>query len=492
MALSSTAIFEIRTTGSATNGGGFDDGVSSPGTDYSQQDSAQFSGTDLASSNGTSGTPSVTSAGHSFVSADVGNFIQVSSGTSWTAGIYCITSVSAGAAVLDRACGSASTLSSGTWAEGGALASIANLTALLSDGFNSALSPTGGQIIYLKATANYVLTTAAGFNQSTHFGAAVSIIGYNSTRGDGGPVTITTATNSTHLFDLGFAGDSAFNQIWQNFVFSNTASTRSIGFNANTSGAGNLMFVNCKFTGFTNAILGTSASASTLATLVLDNCLVTSCSATYAVDVDNGCTFLNTRFSSNTNSGLRSSAGNISGVITIRGCIFDSNGANGVGLDASSIFTYANVCGNVFYNNTTAGINHLAGPVLATIRNNIFVSNGVAITAQPLASATGLSGFASGNAFYGNTTVRVNFSYGLASDVTLSGDPLNAPGSNDFTLNNTAGEGALCRAAGFPGALLSGGTGYLDIGALQHQDSGGSSVTYVINKNTTNLIEERA
>ena len=130
--------------------------------------------------------------------------------------------------------------------------------------------------------------------------------------------------------------------------------------------------------------------------------------------------------------------------------------------------------------------------MLATIRNNIFVSNGVAITAQPLASATGLSGFASGNAFYGNTTVRVNFSYGLASDVTLSGDPLNAPGSNDFTLNNTAGEGALCRAAGFPGALLSGGTGYLDIGALQHQDSGGSSVTYVINKNTTNLIEERA
>lgn len=488
MSLSSTAVFEVRTTGSPTNGGGFDPGVASPGTDYSQQNAAQFSGTDLASSNGTNGTPTVTSASHSFVSADVGNFIQVSAGSNWTTGIYCITSVSGGGAVLDRAVGSSASLSSGTWAEGGALATVANVVSLLSNGFNAALSANGGQTIYMKATASYVLTSVATFNQASSFARAVVIRGYTTTRTDNGQVTITTATNSTILFDCGFAGSSLYNVVWRNFIFSNTAGTSAVGFNANTSNCGNLMFVNCKFIGFTNAILGTSASVSTIATLVMDDCLVTSCSATYAVDVDNGCTFLNCRFSSNTNSGIRSSAGNVVGAICVRRCIFDGNGASGLALAGSANDTYADVCDNVFYNNTTAGINQLTGKVLATIRNNIFDSNGTAILAQ--SGSSGLSGFAANNAFYNNTTNRTNFTVGSASDITLSASALTAPGSNDFSLNNTSGAGASCRAAGFPGALLSGGTGYADVGALQHQDAGGGTTIYVVNQNITRFVEE--
>lgn len=59
--------------------------------------------------------------------------------------------------------------------------------------------------------------------------------------------------------------------------------------------------------------------------------------------------------------------------------------------------------------------------------------------------------------------------------VTLSADPFVDAAGGNFALNNTAGGGAACRAAGFPGAFPGGTTtGYLDIGAVQHQDSAGS------------------
>lgn len=63
--------------------------------------------------------------------------------------------------------------------------------------------------------------------------------------------------------------------------------------------------------------------------------------------------------------------------------------------------------------------------------------------------------------------------------VTLTANPFTNTAGNDFSLNNTAGGGAALRAAGFPGTFFDGlsTTGYLDIGAVQHQDSGGTSAT---------------
>jgi hypothetical protein len=60
--------------------------------------------------------------------------------------------------------------------------------------------------------------------------------------------------------------------------------------------------------------------------------------------------------------------------------------------------------------------------------------------------------------------------------ITLTADPFTNAAGGDFSLNTTAGGGAACRAAGFPGAFPGGTTtGYLDIGAVQHQDSGGGT-----------------
>ncbi len=82
------------------------------------------------------------------------------------------------------------------------------------------------------------------------------------------------------------------------------------------------------------------------------------------------------------------------------------------------------------------------------------------------------------NAYYNNTAGGIAGFTAGAHDVVPTGDPFTNAAGNIYTLNNTAGAGAVVRAAGFPGVLTFGGTGYLDIGALQHADpaavSGGS------------------
>src|SRR4029077_71126 len=120
MSLSSTVQWDVRTTGSDSNGGGFDWAVSSPGTDYSQQDSAQVAYTDLVIG---STTTQLTSAAHPFTSAHVGNIINVTGGTGFTAGRYCVNSVSGSTATMDRSVGTASS-TGGTGNLGGGLVTI--------------------------------------------------------------------------------------------------------------------------------------------------------------------------------------------------------------------------------------------------------------------------------------------------------------------------------------------------------------------------------
>jgi hypothetical protein len=117
MALSAYAIWEVRSLGSDNNSGGFDPDATMKST--------------LSSSNGTSSTPTVTASDYTFVSGDIGYYLYIKSGTSWTPGWYLITSISSGSAVVNAASGqfikansvlsssngigSTDSLSSGTW-----------------------------------------------------------------------------------------------------------------------------------------------------------------------------------------------------------------------------------------------------------------------------------------------------------------------------------------------------------------------------------------
>jgi len=86
------------------------------------------------------------------------------------------------------------------------------------------------------------------------------------------------------------------------------------------------------------------------------------------------------------------------------------------------------------------------------------------------------------NAWFNITgATHTNVATGANSVGLLTGEPMTDPSNDDFTLNNTSGAGASCRAAGSPGTMPSAtGTGYTDIGAWQHQDPAGGGGTTII------------
>jgi hypothetical protein len=86
------------------------------------------------------------------------------------------------------------------------------------------------------------------------------------------------------------------------------------------------------------------------------------------------------------------------------------------------------------------------------------------------------------NAFKSNSSgPRLNLG-AQTGDVDLTADPFTNAAGGDFSLNNTAGGGALLRATGYPGVFPGGTTtGYLDIGAAQHQLGSGSGAASLVN-----------
>ncbi len=92
MAANSTAIWRVRPGGNNNNGAGFDTGIASAGTDYSQQDGAH-----LSQSGGTvsTATTTLTDSGASFTADLIGNGIMVA-GTGITTTYTFITGVPSG------------------------------------------------------------------------------------------------------------------------------------------------------------------------------------------------------------------------------------------------------------------------------------------------------------------------------------------------------------------------------------------------------------
>lgn len=120
MAINATTVWRVRVGGNDNNGGAFDAAIVGAGTDYSDQDAAQLTLTDLT----TSGASAViSSATGGFTAAMIGNAIRIASGTSFTVGTYFIVAVgSSNSATLDRNCSTASG-SGGVGRVGGAFAS---------------------------------------------------------------------------------------------------------------------------------------------------------------------------------------------------------------------------------------------------------------------------------------------------------------------------------------------------------------------------------
>jgi hypothetical protein len=170
MALSATIVWEVRSAGNANNGGGYKTGYS--GTDFSQQDAAQYALT------------SVTTAGadaillHADAADDmVGNVARIVSGTNFTVGYYEIISVVAGVSItLDRTCTTGAG-SAGVVNIGGALAAIGNLGSA-----TAGLGAAPGNLICVKADGTYSLGASDAWSVPATATLPIRIEGYKTTR----------------------------------------------------------------------------------------------------------------------------------------------------------------------------------------------------------------------------------------------------------------------------------------------------------------------
>lgn len=443
MALAQTVAWEVRTTGSDANSGGFN--TASAGTDYSQQNTPHvtFNGTTVT---GTATGTALTIVGYVVNAGDVGNILKITGGAGFTVGNYQINAVTIATNrwTLDRAPGNGVGL---TGTMGGGFLTISNAFTQHS---------TTDQAIYVQS-GTYNVTT--GLTTASHTGGKDQnrVIGYITTHatpatGASRP-TVTTTTNAiTGLAAVGSGG-----WIFQNLIITNTSNgIAGMDFTSNN----NCSVFNCKISGFATGIIG-STSHSIVNTEVTGNTTAGITATNIAII---GCWIHDT-----TCVGISV----ITNDITIGNCLISNcAGATSDGiLDAASGIT---IFGTTIYKCGRDGI-RLSGNVSlapAIMYNNIFANNtgfGIDITVAQSSSSSNTIDY---NGFYSNTAGdRSNLAIS-PHDVPMTQSPFTAPGSNDFSLNTVLNGGASLRNAGFPGVLpgLTTPTGYDDIGVYRHQD----------------------
>jgi hypothetical protein len=431
MAFNAATEWEVRTTGSNSNGGGFN--TSSTGTDYSQQDSPQVTYTDLVIG---ATTTQLTSAAHPFTSAHVGNIINITGGTGFTVQRVQINSVSGGVATCDKACGTAGS-TGGIGNLGGGLATPAAATALM----------VAGNALWLQ-TGSYTLTAQLSLTNT-------KLIGYGAAHGDNATATLTTATSGINM--IAASGTVAIS----NIVFTTTAASPSncIAFGTtvtieNCSIIGHLWGVNSA----TNLILRNSAIIGSTGGAVNSGTTVSIINS-YIY----GC------------AGTQLSVNGVSTLLVVNSIIAGGGGV-GVQINPAGSVTIVN---STIANNGNSAILASSGPSGSIrIQSNIIYGNGNAGFRFGGNAPALYSLYMANNAWGSNTSG--NYSTGIpagAGDVTLTADPFTNSAAGDFSLNNAAGGGAACKATGFPGAFPGGTTtGYRDIGAVQSNGGGATKL----------------
>ena len=470
-AISQNTVWEVRAGGSdSACSGGYVAGSSGGSVDYSQQNAAQYSFTDLHID--ASVATKVTSASHNFGAADVGNILRVIVGTAWTAGYYQIVSVASNAATLNLSPSAAGNANNATWCEGGAFATP-----------QPALSNcVGGNRIFVQ---NGTYQTNQGFSTLLTGAQTRSIpflrfCGYNSNRSDqgaGGRPTLQLITNTGKTcIDFTTVGG----WIIENFIVDCNGLGTSIGINCLTS----CLIRNCKVINFTS--IGISCAATSLSTLIENNEVTAGTSAaSFAINAkahifgnwvhDNACSAIN-----------QGQAGGI----TAFNLVTNHNTAGSIGITTS-------ILGCPVFNNTIAfcasdGIKNASSSVTwqsTLIRGNLLSSIiGAGINASNAGAGTPADRSFDGNAFYSCTggprsncddtgsAVPINGTfwgqYTNVSDVLCTSSPfingtIGPAGNNDFRLNNDPNGGAKCRWAGYipmPNTAMS---AFPDIGVAQ-------------------------
>lgn len=478
MAVTAILDCDCQTGGNDNFGGGFK--TTASGTDYSQSTTAHVVIDDVTITGIIhSTTTQLNLTGYTVQNPqDVGNLVQILTGG--TAGWYEITTADTvnNRWTVDRSLGVAGTHTTGNM--GGCLATPGQMSKLANQ------SAGGGVRQYLK-NGTYTITSTTksvangcvivtGFDSTT--GRIGCFIGYNGTHGDNGTKPIIKAGGALGACSLVTAqnGVGFFGANVDNIEVDGSSRASVLGIDLN-QGTGTT-FGRVLRSYVHHCTTGINIGAGFGSALY---CEVTACSTAGISNGSDGAEIVGCYIHGNTAVGIN--LGNTKADISF--CIIASNsGATTDGILSSS--TALRVLNCSIYGNGRDGIRITTSAAQNTISiQNCIVTNHTAVGAVGINCTT--SAFWGArvwtNAVYNNTTnVSTNFfAMFVEGTVTLSGDPFNNAAGGDFSLNNTASAGALCRNAGtlgtFPGGLSR---GYLDIGAVQVGSTGGTGATAML------------
>lgn len=432
MAIASGTQWDVRTTGSDTNGGGY----SSGGTDYSQQNAAQLALTDAVAN----GTTTITSATAGFTAAMIGNtvYMQGGSGT-LTAVRRQITAYTNATTVTVDA-----TVAAGT----GITMNVGGSLATPAEPFTRGC--VAGNTVWVK---NGTYTTAAKIVPTGgSSGLLVQLIGYNATHGDistytNGPLINATATISTFgMVSL----ENGYNLVAFIKVGSNS---QSVGRGIYESAYSQI--VGCLATGaFTIKGISSLGSLSSMSRCDAD---------ASGMDCYYAMSYCSAKGLIETNSAFRCIAYDTGG--SVKG--FQRYQAGPVYLCECEAI---NCGGDGFYIDGASNSRNTVLERCLAVHNGGYGYN---------ASASTNCAFMIDCAAQGNTSGAknniLNGEFGSVTTSTLSGDPLTSSTGKNFTLDSTVGEGAALRAVSYSWQQLTSTVDYSDIGAVQHADPAGAS-----------------
>jgi hypothetical protein len=442
--------WDVQTTGANTNGGAFDLGVTSPGTDESMGAGTAITVT-LASGTTGTGSPAFTATTHG-----PGNFIHIASGTGCSTGWYEINSQAAGVATFSSTMGSTGNTCVGVI--GGSLLTVGQAVT----NWNS-LSGGTGQVVNVQS-GTYTITSTLNVNNG---GGVYSLffVGYGATHGDNGtPPLITTSTN-TPMFTRNSGGFAVF----VNMHFSSTASPRNVGFRADDSGTA-YSFIDSQLSGFSNCIDGNVAQ--TISQINLWHTEITSCTGVGVYDQSNfifvgGGSWIH----GNGSYGVEL---NNHAQLQCSGSIISGNSGSGVFGNSSIGWLWSDHCDYV--SNTGSGIDAANGFDTNSqnqrpnwLHNNVFYSNTLYGFKAPANFGTLANGYnlASRNNAYGANGTAPTLNFTDSSPITLGVSPFVS--STNFAPNTAATGGALLTGAGYPGPIGTTTTNYPPVGAVTNQ-----------------------
>ncbi len=433
-------IWRVSTVSSAaTNGGGYDPGVGSPGTDESTSAGVAITVTTASTTTGT-GSPAFTSTTHG-----PGNFVHIASGTGCTVGWYEILSQAAGTATFDHAIAAA-----------GGDTCVGTIGGPVATPFTVTQISVAGNYVCVKADGSYSISSIIGPIPNGTALAPIIVKGYTttcgtgSTYGDAGQATIqATAGSGYNMIDVG-----NFTQI-SNFVLDCNSRSGVNGVHANGAGnrISNLLIENCAGSGI-NLQSGDTQVTNVRVTAGIAGC-------TSGIGTTGAAVLTDVVVDSNHCTGI-----SISGSTVICDFVVVANnvGATVDGIAFSGTGGFYLLENSTIYGNGRHGINlpNTTSAAETTILNTIFWGNGTdsinVATISPFQGIVNCSAYPSGsltNIFSG------------PNDVTLTVDPTVNGASLNFSLNETTGGGAAVRGTGCPNGTFFSSTAYTTMGAIQ-------------------------